>query len=366
MRGAAGRVLLIVALGALFVSVGLFTLRAVLGEVGPLGFVLGAVLPILPMVVAVRLLLWLDRLEAEPAGLLAVSFLWGACVATGMSLALNTAVAVSLSARGLDPNWGSVYTAPWIEEIAKGLALAVVLLVRRREFDGVVDGIVYAGVSAIGFAYVEDIVYLGRSLVDGGGPGLLFVFVLRCLITPLAHPLFTACTGIGVGIAVAGRQPVVRVLAPVLGLLAAVGLHSLWNSTSLDDPTGANMVGRYVFVFFPVLVLVVVFGLGARRREARLIVRNLTPEVSQGILTREEVRMLGSTGLRRRARHWARGVSPRAQADMKQFQHLAGELAFLRERIGRGTAPAAAAREEERLRAALWQVRGSLRLASGR
>ena len=83
----------------------------------------------------------------------------------------------------------------------------------RASSTAILDGIVYAGMVGIGFAFTENILYLAAAYngTDGMGPGgteaLTGTFVLRCLISPFAHPLFTTFTGIGVGIAVGRPQP---------------------------------------------------------------------------------------------------------------------------------------------------------------
>ena len=67
------------------------------------------------------------------------------------------------------------------------------------------DGIVYAGMVGIGFAFTENILYLAAAYngTDGMGPGgteaVTATFVVRCLFSPFAHPFFTAFIGIGVG-----------------------------------------------------------------------------------------------------------------------------------------------------------------------
>ena len=115
--------------------------------------------------------------------------------------------------------------APVTEEATKGLFLLLLLWWRRAELDGVLDGIVYAGMVGIGFAFIENILYLAAAYngTDGIGPGgtsaLTATFVVRCLFSPFAHPFFTAFTGIGVGIAVGTRTPARAVAGAAGGLL---------------------------------------------------------------------------------------------------------------------------------------------------
>ena len=91
---------------------------------------------------------------------------------------------------------------PAIEEAAKGAFLLVMLTgARRAEFDGVVDGLVYAGFAAVGFAFVEDIGYIAQSFGQGTETTVTTV-VLRLVLAPFAHPLFTSLIGLGFGLAV--------------------------------------------------------------------------------------------------------------------------------------------------------------------
>ena len=129
--------------------------------------------------------------------------------------------------------------APVTEEASKGLFLLLLLWWRRAELDGILDGIVYAGMVGIGFAFTENILYLAAAYngTDGMGPGgtaaVTTTFVLRCLFSPFAHPLFTAFTGIGVGIAVAALPQAGRgSWRRCSGYFLAVVAHAIWNAST--------------------------------------------------------------------------------------------------------------------------------------
>src|SRR6476646_7952220 len=199
-------------------------LAAAIGlEAGVQASLLGLVLAVLPLGLVVPAFLWLDRFEAEPTRLLAFAFGWGALVASAGALVLNTSSVLLLRQVGQDPlTVASVGIAPVVEETLKGTAVLLILVFRRREFDGIVDGMVYAGLCAAGFAFAENVLYLGRAFSEGGSHGLAVVFLLRGVIGPFAHPLFTLCTGIGLGVAATTRSRAVRVVAPLAGLLLAI------------------------------------------------------------------------------------------------------------------------------------------------
>lgn len=330
---------------ALFTACGLLTVVAIAAETGVLGLAAGVVLAAVPVFPVVATFLWLDRYEAEPRALLLFAFGWGAAVATFGSLILNTASVLALQASGGDPTLAAVLVAPVVEETSKGLAVVGVLVLRRREFDGVVDGIVYAGIAGIGFAFVENVLYLGRALAEGGTGETVVVFVLRCLFSPFAHPLFTILIGVGIGLAVSRRNRLVRIGAPILGWVLAVGLHAAWNLSAVAGLSG--FVTAYALLQLPVFVAVVVLAMMARRREGRLVRRHLDVYADTGWLTVAEVRMLSSLSERRAARGWAaRTGGHDVSRAMRDFQELATELAFLRERMQHGTAPPDARQSE--------------------
>ena len=201
--------------------------------------VLAALLAAVPVGPLVACFLWLDRYEPEPRRLLAGGLLWGVFVATAIALLLE---GVGGFVGGISDKRMLELGAPFTEEASKGLFLFLLLWWRRSELDGVLDGIVYAGLVGVGFAFTENILYLASAYngSDNLGPGgvhaLTGTFVLRCLASPFAHPLFTACTGVGVGIAVSSRRRSVRFLAPVVGYLCAVALHAMWNTATVFGP----------------------------------------------------------------------------------------------------------------------------------
>jgi RsiW-degrading membrane proteinase PrsW (M82 family) len=356
-------VLLVAGLCVLFAGTGLLSLLAITSETGVLGLVSGALLAAIPVFPVAATFLWLDRYESEPTSMLALAFFWGAAVATFGALVINTASMQAIDAAGGDIEATAVFVAPVVEETLKGAAIVLIVLIRRREFDGVVDGLVYAGMAAVGFAYVENVLYLGRTLAEDGSGGTIAVFILRCIVSPFAHPLFTAAIGIGIGLAVRTRNPALRVIAPVAGWLVAVFLHGLWNSSAASGLAG--FLSTYVVLQMPVFLGFIVLAILARRREGQLIARHLTIYGTTGWLTQREVGMLASLPQRREARTWAKRVGGAdAGRAMRDFQELASELAFIRERMTRGTAPPDAPTTELATLTAMAQLRSHFLPAS--
>ena len=302
---------------------------------------------VIPLLVIVPTYLWLDRFEAEPVRYQVFAFLWGAVVAVVGAFFLNTfGLKLLVEARWTEPlETGAVYLAPITEETLKGLGVLLIFLFRRREFDGVIDGIVYAGLIGAGFAFSENILYLGQAYTLYGDEGLTATFIVRCLMGPFGHPLFTSLIGIGIGIAVTTPRPVVRVVAVVLGWACAVVLHGLWNLSALAGMDG--FVEAYLTFQVPLFLAFVGFLVWLRRREGRLIGQYLSPYADAGWLTHGEVTMLSSIQQRRAARAWARRNGGRAaKRSMDAFQDSASDLALLRSRMVHGTAERNAAARE--------------------
>lgn len=338
-RGAAVRWLLVCA-GAL---VGLLLALVILFIIGSAtGFVpllIGFTLATLPVPVYLALVLWLDRYEAEPAGLLAVVFFWGALVAVAIALVFNTlgelavSALVSESAGALS---GAVLFAPAVEETAKALILFALFFFKRDEFDGVVDGIIYASVVGLGFAMTENIQYYGGAALEGGVPGSLRLFILRGAMAPYSHPLFTSMTGIGLGLATHAERRAVRILAPVGGLAAAMFLHMLWNlSASIH---GLLYFAVYFLVMAPVFVGVLIAVFYALRREGRIVREHLQSDLRAGLLAPHELERLCSVRGRMSASLAAlRRGGLGAWRAQRRFNGVASELAFHRNRRARGS-----------------------------
>lgn len=306
---------------------------------------------VVPLGIIIPTYLWLDRFEAEPTKYLVGAFLWGALAATLIAATVNTSALVVFKSV-TDPDAAllaaATLVAPLVEEAAKGIFILLVWRLRRREFDGVVDGIVYAGIVAAGFAFTENIQYLGTAYTEGGREAMTATFIGRCLMSPFAHPMFTMLTGIGIGIAATTRSRAVRWLAPLGGYLLAALVHSMWNLSALAAGPHFGLI--FLSIHLPVFIGFLVFLVWARRREGRTIGQFLRPYADAGWLSVAEVAMLSSMARRREARAWARHNSGRSGLrSMRDFQDAASELAMLRRRMYHSSADATALSTERDL-----------------
>ena len=105
----------------------------------------------------------MDRNHKEPWRLVLVAAAWGAVVATalvvwGETVWESSAQHALVPGPGLDTSLA--FMAGILEELAKGLAVLLLFLVMRRDFDDVVDGIVYGAAVGLGFNFLESISYM--------------------------------------------------------------------------------------------------------------------------------------------------------------------------------------------------------------
>jgi len=303
--------------------------------------VLAALLAAVPVGPIIACLLWLDRYEPEPRRLLIGGLLWGVFVATAIALLLE---GVGGFVGGISDRRMLEVGAPVAEEASKGLFLLLLLWWRRAELDGILDGIVYAGLVGVGFAFTENILYLASAYDGSGGVGpggvhaLTGTFVLRCLVSPFAHPLFTACTGVGVGIAVGSRRRSTRILAPAVGYVCAVLAHAAWNTSTVYGP--GNFVTVYLILMAPLFLAAVALAVWVRRSEGRMLAGALADAASRGLLPATDIAWVVDFSARRRSRAYARDTGgSTGERDMLAYQQAVIELGFLHSRYLRGVPP---------------------------
>lgn len=327
---------------------------------GIAGLVVGLIIATLPVPFYVMLALWIDRYEKEPAWMLAAAFLWGATGSVFFSFifnSINGAIFGMVGGSAAAQFGGSVISAPFVEELAKGLALFLFFFWKKDEFDNITDGIIYATMVGLGFAMTENISYYGVAFQNGIG-GSLFLFVVRGMLAPFSHPLFTALTGIGLGLARETNNKALKFAAPVLGLAMAMFLHATWNFSA---SFGMAFFAAYFLVMVPAFFLVIGVVLYSHGRERKIIRANLQPYVQTGIISPADLDKLTKVGGRFRAlmaAMKAEGVAGWRREG--QFHQAASELAFHHWRRSRGITrgeQADAAREAEYLEA----IRGARR-----
>jgi RsiW-degrading membrane proteinase PrsW (M82 family) len=300
-----------------------------------MGLLLSFVLGIVPMLILAWVVYWLDRYEKEPWFLLGGVFIWGAVIAAGSAFLINTLIGsgIYLFTKSQSTTYlatGSLI-APVVEEALKGMAVLAVFLLAHNEFDSILDGVVYAGIVALGFAASENVFYFYEyGFKESGLVGLFGLFMIRVLLVGWQHPFYTAFFGIGLAIARLNRNNTIRLLAPLIGFALAVLMHSTHNTLgSLIHNQAGILVGA--FFDWSGWTMMFLFILWATGREKDWIVNQLRDETVLGTITLDQYRIACSA--------WGQSLA-RLQGLMKgrflqttHFYQLCAELAYKKQQL---------------------------------
>lgn len=260
---------------------------------------IGAVLAVPMLAVYIWIPRIVDRYDPEPWWALLLCLSWGAIAACGYSALINTSIEGwaygQTHDKAVASAVGACLSAPVFEEATKAIAIFFMFYAFRREFDGVVDGIIYGTFAALGFAALENVIYYGnaaRTEILAHKEGHLeTVFLMRGILAPWGHPLYTSMTGIGFGVARETEKTWLKWLAPLAGYSVAVFMHAVWN-------TAATVSSGLVELMLPMWLLTVA-GFGVMvvwlvRRKGKIIRKNLEDEVLMGYLTMQELDLVTS------------------------------------------------------------------------
>jgi protease PrsW len=253
----------------------------------PLGF--SILLSFSASLLFAAVIFWLDRYEKEPFVLLGAVFFWGAIFAAGLAYIVNTSLAqVIFDVSGSSSETDTIIrqlVAPLLEESVKSAALLGIFFYFYAEFDSILDGIIYAAVTALGFSAAENAYYLFvHGYLLNGWPGIFSMAFSRLVMVGWQHPFFTAFFGIGLAIARQKRSRLARIAIPLLGWLAAVFVHVLHNALN-------SYLGMFGLSILTVLLdwsgwlVMLGFIFWCIQREQEWLALYLKEEVDFGIIT---------------------------------------------------------------------------------
>jgi RsiW-degrading membrane proteinase PrsW (M82 family) len=278
----------------------------------------------------------LDRYEKEPKLLLGAAFVWGVIIAGGGAFIINTAFGVGIYyATGSESaaNFSTTsIVAPIVEEALKGLAVLAVFFIVRKEFDSIMDGIVYGAITAMGFAAIENVLYIyEHGYQSSGWEGFWMLVVIRVFLVGWMHPFFTAFTGIGLAIARLSRNTLTKIIAVPAGYTVAVLLHSFHNTfSSVVGGLGGffmGIVADYIGYFFMLVFIIWVIW-----HERNLLKTHLIEEVNNGVITRNQFN--SAVSFFQMGSHLA-ALSAGTFKQTKRFYQVCGELAHKKEQLAK-------------------------------
>ena len=268
---------------------------------------------------------------------------WGIAIATWVSLYVNSWMGTLIGIEGaVDSSAAArsaIFVAPFVEEASKATILFLLAIAIRYRFVSVFQSVSLAGLSAVGFAFTENIIYYTRtymyaSKIIGDDPeaARMALVFLRGLATSWGHPLFTAATAIGLAVGLRSRAKFVRILAPLAGFAFAVTGHMAFNGlASLGAPTTTMVIYGLL-----VLLFLVIWLFRRNKAERALLQARLGDFVQMGWLTSKDVAVMtrGLSRLKLAVAGLLRG--PKVFRDTIGLQRSFSELAYLRSMMAVG------------------------------
>ncbi len=314
------------------------------------GLLLSVIAAAIPTLLYAWLVWWCDRYEREPWPLIAIAFIWGALPAVLLSAFIELILDIPLSVLLSEPSRELIAAgilAPIIEEPIKGIALVGLFLLASREFDNILDGIVYGALVGFGFAATENLLYFLSTLWERGWMGWLPVVLLRSVVFGFNHALFTSILGVGLGIARLTRWRWLRWTAPLAGLGGAILLHAFHNlGVQLTGRTPLTLLVSLLVDWGGVWVLIGVILL-SWHQERGWIREFLADE----IIPERDRRAVLSTRFWERIPLLAQVIGLARHPLRQEYYQLLAELAFRKRHLARSGPDPALLQEIEQLRA---------------
>lgn len=284
---------------------------------------------ILPFLFYIWLILQIDRYEKEPSGWIIAVFLWGAIPA--LMLSMVTEIGLLMVIRPFYDqitltyiNYGLI--TPIAEETFKGLAILLMYLLVRREFDDWVDGIIYGSMAGFGFAVIEKLLQ-SVSVID---PEVWKAnYLINIIAFGFAHAIYTAFIGIGFGVARLASKQRNKWLAPLCGWLGAVLAHSAYDLGNFYGQTNGNqtLIWNAIAYLIPAGVMIYLIIRAIAYQKSRLR-QYLPEEVPQTILESNYFALCGRKN-NQQSNFQLKQTQPR------KFIQLCGELAQRKEQLAK-------------------------------
>jgi protease PrsW len=206
---------------------------------------------------------WLreDKKHPEPRQLIALAFLVG-MITVAVTIPVQKAAAAFLTGTTI------IFVAwSFIEEILKYTAARVSIL-WRKEVNEPIDVVIYMITIALGFAAVENTLFLLSPLAGSEFLDTLLTGNLRFIGATLLHVLTSAVVGVSIALAFY-KKPRTRMLYAFVGVMLAASLHALFNFFILNS-SDESLFRTFSFVWIGVIAVLVVLEYIKRIRRCRI------------------------------------------------------------------------------------------------
>ncbi len=310
---------------------------------------------VLPMAFYAWILYYLDRYEREPVQLLVGVFFWGAVIAAGAAFVINTitknGIYLLTQSDFATQLTISTLVAPVVEETLKGAAVLMVFLFFRSEFDSLLDGLIYGGITALGFAATENAWYIHQlGFLENGWEGLIEMTLIRVVMVGWQHPFYTAFIGLGLAFSRRTKEPILGWIAPLAGWTLAVIFHLLHNLFAGIFHSNAGLVFAMIWDWSGYIGLLLLIYL-LIKREQSWMKEYLAAEHGQELLSPTHYQVACSA--RKQVLAFIRARFDGNYREVRLFYQACGDLMHKKRQLAKHGDELGAALEVQRLRSSL-------------
>lgn len=216
---------------------------------GSTHFALAFLTGLIPMLFWLWFWLREDKKKPEPLLLIAATFVAGMMVVP---------VALPLQKMAIELYDGSNLVLVWvvIEEVLKYVA-ALLVIFWNKAVDEPIDYIIYMITIALGFATLENTLFMLSPLENGDLISVAVTGSFRFLGATLLHVLASATIGVFLAFAFY-KADSIKLLFSSLGLFLAILLHALFNFFIMEA-SGSGILLIFLFVWMGIVVLFLLF-----------------------------------------------------------------------------------------------------------
>ncbi|OHA88438.1 MAG: hypothetical protein A2741_00715 [Candidatus Zambryskibacteria bacterium RIFCSPHIGHO2_01_FULL_43_27] len=210
--------------------------------------IVGGVIPAL-----IWLLFWLgeDRRRPEPRGLLMFTFFMG-MLAVPLVIPFQKLWVENI------PSSSEITFFVWaiLEEVFK-YGAAYYAALRKREMNEPIDALIYMMTAALGFAALENTVFIFHPLSDGNITEGLITGNVRFIGASLLHTISSAAIGVAIALSFY-KNSKIKAMELFWGFVAAIGLHTAFNLFIMREHGGTTFAA-FGFVWISIIVLMLLF-----------------------------------------------------------------------------------------------------------
>lgn len=201
-------------------------------------------------------LLWLwfwrkeDNLHPEPKSLIIKTFIVGASMVIVAIILEKFATEIITDESNRYIIWAT------IEELTKFIAVAIVALY-SKDMDEPIDAMIYCITVALGFAALENTLFILSPLHNGEIAKGIITGNMRFMGATLVHVVSSAFIGFMIGLSFY-RNKFIKVIAVIFGIFIAIVLHSAFN-LSIINSTAIDTIKVFGWVWCSIIILLILF-----------------------------------------------------------------------------------------------------------